>query len=61
MALSSKFKQLFMKNGHLRAEVIFDRADETFMPGDVVWGSVKMVVFQDIEVAEAYGIHQLVY
>lgn len=50
-----------MKNGHLRAEVIFDRADETFMPGDVVWGSVKMVVFQDIEVAEAYGIHQLVY
>jgi hypothetical protein len=54
MALSSRFKQFFMKNTHLRAEVILDRGDEAFMPGDVVSGSVKMIVIQDIEIAEAH-------
>ncbi|KAJ6181205.1 hypothetical protein N7519_011666 [Penicillium mononematosum] len=42
-----------MKNEHLQAAIILDRGDETFMPGDVVSGSVKMVVLQDIEIAEA--------
>ncbi|KAJ5962047.1 hypothetical protein N7501_006988 [Penicillium viridicatum] len=54
MALSSKCKQFFMKNKLLRAEIILDRANQTFMPGDAVWGSVKIVVLQDIEIAEAY-------
>lgn len=54
MELSSKFKQFLMRKELLRAEIILDRVDHTFMPGDAVWGSVKIVALQDIEIAEAY-------
>lgn len=43
-----------MRKELLRAEIILDRVDHTFMPGDAVWGSVKIVALQDIEIAEAY-------
>jgi hypothetical protein len=54
MASPSRFKQLFTKIEHLRAEIILDRGNETFTPGDVVSGSAKIVVLQDIEIAEAH-------
>ncbi|KAJ6010300.1 hypothetical protein N7451_001712 [Penicillium sp. IBT 35674x] len=54
MASSSRFKQFFMEKPHLRAEITLDRGDEAFMPGEVISGSVKMIVIQDIEIAEAH-------
>lgn len=43
-----------MKNELLRAGIILDRPNQTFMPGDAVSGSVKIAVLRDIEIAEAY-------